>query len=234
VQRRNERRHFGHLIAEQIADQVRLVHAEVAHGAHDRLRLVEEPAVPAVDAPRFRSRMAEGRAERQHPAEHAGIENFLRLHVRRHQALVVGDHEEDAVLARGIDHRLRLFAASRHRLLDEHVGAGFRRRDRRGRVQMIRQADADRIRFLGGQQLPVIRVGASAVFLRVFLRPLDDNVAERDELDVRIRRIFGDVAMFRNRSAAEDGHLDFGHVRHSLFLKRFATDTILSRFRRPG
>src|SRR5699024_5731228 len=67
--------------------------SKISHRAHGRLTLLEKPAVPAVDAPSFRSRMAESRTERINFTQPAGSNPFLRHFMLFDKALVVADHE---------------------------------------------------------------------------------------------------------------------------------------------
>ena len=84
---------FGEFLAEQPAEQVGLVDAEVAGDAHERLALFEEPALAGVDAPALGAGVLEGGAEGEDLAELAALEDFLGLDVRRHEPLVQADHQ---------------------------------------------------------------------------------------------------------------------------------------------
>ena len=79
MDRTDETCHFHDFIVQQITDKVGFVHAEIAHGAHNRFFFAEEPAVPSIQAPALRTAVAKGSTEGKHFSELAGIQNFLRF-----------------------------------------------------------------------------------------------------------------------------------------------------------
>ena len=108
---------FGENLAQQVLDEVSLVDAQVGHGAHGGLTLVEEPGVLArIHAPGLGAAVAEGGAEGENVPQHPVRHQLAGLLVGLCQALVLADHEEPAALPGGGGHGL----ATAYYLAKEH------------------------------------------------------------------------------------------------------------------
>ena len=89
--------YFGYFRIQQILDEIGLVDAQVGCGSHGRSFFVEKPVTGSlVDAPAFRSSVAEGGPEGDHTADDAFADQLPGPLVGFGEALVLVDHQYPA------------------------------------------------------------------------------------------------------------------------------------------
>ena len=175
-----------------------LAHGEVTSGRQGKAAMLE-----ALD-----------RAQVVGLAEHARLEQPPRFDQRRLEELVVAHHEDDARLVEHVADLLGVLKRGAERLLAEDCLAGAGRVDDRVRVEMMRQADVDRLHVRIGQQLLDAGVDlrlAARVVIRQVLRPGLRHVRDRDELPARGVGLPADGVLERDPARAEQTDLERCH-----------------------
>jgi len=83
-------------------------------------------------------------------------------------------------------HFLRFRQIVRHAGLAENVFAGFKRRDRHGRMHIRRRADPDDVEIGEGKEVGPIRHrrGVGGIFLAKFFRALVGGIRDRQDFDL--------------------------------------------------
>ena len=181
--------------------------AQVRHGSHGCLRLVEEPCPVLHDAPVFRPLMSEGRAEGENFSDRSLTDQRPGPLVLLHHALILPDHEHLPAFLGSLDHGFAFPDGHRHRFLAQDMLAGFQGPDRNLRVLGIRHADADRVNRRIGQELIHRLVNPAAVLCGHLFRPVPVPVAVTGNLGIRIRSIFGNMPVLRDAAASDDSCL---------------------------
>jgi hypothetical protein len=124
--------------------------------------------------------------------------------VRGNEALVVRDHEKDAVLPCCVDHPVALRKAGRHRLLNEHVVPAPGALHHHRAVMHGRRADARRVEASGIEHLLPVRVRArDAEGLAHLLRAFRGYIAGSRYFRARLPEA-GDVPHLCDLSQADD------------------------------
>ena len=152
--RREHRGDLGGRAAGQVQQQVGRVVAGVDQLAPAARRRVRAPAhVRGVEG----VEEAVGRADLVDAADRAGREHRLRLGDGGEEELVVGAHERDPRRGDGVAHLGRLRRGQAQGLLAQDVPPGGGRGDHGVAVQVMRQADVDRVDVgLGDQRAEVV------------------------------------------------------------------------------
>ena len=102
---------------------------------------------------------------------------------RRVEMAVVGDAERDAVRAAGRDHAIAFGGVHRHRLLAEHVLAGFGRGNRLFRMEVAPAWRRRRVDLRIGDEIPPARIPSPGADLaRERLRQIGARAADGHEI----------------------------------------------------
>ena len=185
--------------------------AQVGHGAHGGLTLVEEPGVLArIHAPGLGAAVAEGGAEGENVPQHPVRHQLAGLLVGLCQALVLADHEELAALPGGGHHGLAVGQGGGHGLFTEHMLARPQGGDGQLRVGGVGRANAHRVDGRVGQQRLPGGVGPAAPLGGQGLGPLLVQVIVPGQPGRGVGGVLGDVAHLGNLAAADDADVEHG------------------------
>ena len=110
-----------HLLAGEIANQVRFMYAQVRHGPETGFFLVEEPF--SARAPIFGTGVAEHGRDMQYFTQDATGYDLACSHMGGEQTLALVDRQESSRLSTGFNHAAGLRHACRHGLFNQHVTA---------------------------------------------------------------------------------------------------------------
>ena len=111
-------------------------------------------------------RHRERRVEELGLADAPASDQIDRLQVDLLEVQPIRNHQLDAILAAGVDHPLAFVGGDRHRLLAEHVNAGFGGTNRVLGVHRIRQRDVDGIHLFEARVVVVVgKRAADAILL---------------------------------------------------------------------
>src|SRR5690606_36950692 len=150
--------------------------------------------------------------EGENPTQGTAFQNLLGFHVRRHQPLVMGNHQHHAPLLGGPDHLLRFFPGGSHRLFAQDMLPGLGGGYRDGTVIHVGSANADGVDVRPLKQVPVIRVNVTPVPAGKVRRPFFHHVAEGHQLRLRMGRKLGNVPVPSDAPATDHRHLHFCHA----------------------
>ena len=106
----------------------------------------------------------------------------------RIERMAVTDNEMHACAARRRDHAATIVERERHRLLDQHVLAVARRKDRMTRVKLMGRRDVDDLDIGIGAELLDRTVSLPAKILREPMPCLDPRIRRRGQLNPRIAK----------------------------------------------
>ena len=190
--------------------------AQVRHGAHGGLLLVEEPGgLARVHAPGLRPAVSEGGAEGDDVPDGPLLHQLPGLGVGLGKALVVANHQVFAALLGGGHHGLALLQGGGHGLFAQHVLARFQGGDGDFGVGVVGGADAHRVDVRVGQQVPPGGVDLAAVLLGQLPGPVLVQVVIAPELRLGVGGVLRDVAHLGDFPAADDS--DVEHDLHLAF-----------------
>ena len=203
-----------HVLPQQELNQVGLVDAQVGHGAHGGLGLVEEPGVlPRGDAPGLGPAVAEGGAEGDDLADLSLGDHLLGQLVSLGQPLVLADHQKLALLVGDLHHLLAVGEGDGHGLFAEDVLAGLEGFDGQLRVGVVGGAYGNRVDCGIRQQFFCAVIGLAAVFGGHVLGTGLGGIEEAHQLAVGVVRVLGNMSHLGDLAAAQN--TDFQHGKAS-------------------
>ena len=168
IQRQDLGRGFNDLLAGQILQQVNLVDALMGQRAHSGLVLIKIPGF-IVHRPALGAGIAQDGAERDDVADHAGVQQFLRLAMDRVKAHIMAHHQVFAVALRRGHHGLTFSQRDRHGLFAQNMLAAVK--SSRGDLGMaaVFHADGHRIDLRILQQVEIVFICRAAILSRHLL-----------------------------------------------------------------